>query len=68
MIIQYNIQPVAITLARSAMASLPCDKVSPIIPLPTMLINNKAVPKNSARAFICTRSFQIGVAAKSAAL
>ena len=68
MIMQYNIQPVAITLARSTMALLLCDKVSPIIPLPTMLINSKAVAKNSAKAFICIRSFQIGVVAKSAAL
>ena len=67
-IIQYNTQPVAIALARSAMASLPCDKVSYITPLPTMLINNKAVPKNSAKAFMYIRSFQIGVVAKSTAL
>jgi hypothetical protein len=58
---QYSIQPVAIALGGSAMASLPCDKVSYITPLPAMLINSKAVPKNSAKAFMYIRSFQIGV-------
>ena len=67
-IIKYNIQPVAIALARSAMASLPCDKVSYITPLPAMLINSKAVPKNLAKAFMYIRSFQIGVVEKSTAL
>ena len=67
-IIQYNIQPVAIALARSAMASLPCDKVSYITPLPAMLINSKPVPKNLAKAFMYIRSFQIEVVEKSTAL
>ena len=67
-IMQYNIQPVAIALGGSAMASLPCDKVSYITPLPAMLINSKAVPKNLAKAFMYIRPFQIGVVAKSTAL
>ena len=52
-IMQYSIQPVAIALGGSAMASLPCDKVSYITPLPAMLINSKAVPKIQQK-LLCT--------------
>ena len=42
-------QPVAIALASKAIATFPFASVSPMIPLPTTLMSNKAVPRNSAK-------------------
>ena len=49
--ITYRIAPVAIVFPNSATASLPADKLSPMIPEPITVATKKKVPKNSARYF-----------------
>ena len=53
--ITYRIAPVAIVFPNSATASLPADKLSPMIPEPITVATKKKVPKNSIEEL--TQSF-----------
>ena len=48
----YSIAPVAIVLASNAIATLPSERVSPMIPDPITVANKSVVPKNSIKYFL----------------